>query len=150
MFTLCANNNCVRAGWCKRCTYISKIPVEERKFWTAQYFTCSKEDNWAKYCPNVARTIYERENPDDRFVDEQPEQEEHGNNNRQSGVREDDNIDTENREPGSEGDSPERDSVLQLFERSDSGGQEPSTFDFTGYLYHFLEDHHTQIGSDLF
>lgn len=114
MFTLCTNGTCVRAGWCKRFTYYRKLSPQEFKEWRKDYLQCSDEDKWLYYKKNKAREIYERENPDDIFRNDEPIQKEHQDNNREPGLRENNKTYIRVEEALPEWHSAERDSVLQL------------------------------------
>ena len=125
MFTLCSNASCVWAGWCKRFTYkISYPEIVTKEGWPVHRHNCL---NGEGYMMNKAREIYERDNPHDSIYDQfKPIQ--HENNNRESGVREDDDSDT-----GIEahtvdwGGSTDPDSVLQLQRSSDRRSDNPSS-----------------------
>lgn len=86
----CRNYACPRAGWCKRISY--PFSEEDRKL-LAAFYECGDFNSWEYYIRNKAREIYERENPDDAFSNDELEQEKHQNNNRESGMREDDEAD---------------------------------------------------------
>ena len=87
MRTLCTNESCARAGWCKRFTYRKYAGNGEYAF---AFFSCSSADNYKYYIRNKAREIYERENPNDAYRDEESESEEHPDNNREPRLREND------------------------------------------------------------
>lgn len=114
MFTLCQNATCVRAGWCKRFTYATKLTEEEYEKWPKKFIECSNKDQWAGYKRNKAREVYERENPDDRFDNEQSNQEEYAFNNWEPGMRENDTTNIRIEEIIPEGNTLGRNSVLQL------------------------------------
>ena len=138
MKTLCTNESCARAGWCKRFTYKKYIRDREYPF---AFFSCSSADNFRYYVRNKAREIYERENPDDAYRDEKPESEEHPDNNRESRMRED-NETPRRIEPHIAQRwciITEPDSLLQ-FQRSSSGGSNQQGTDSpTGQEYFIWE-----------
>lgn len=114
MFTLCTNGSCARAGWCKRFTYANKLTDSEQEKWSQYFFTCDLSSNWHAYKKNKAREIYERENPDDRFNNEQSNQEEYAFNNWEPGMRENNETNIRVEEIIPEGSATGRNSVLQL------------------------------------
>ena len=110
MWYKCRNASCARAGWCKRISY---TPDNYR----IDLFDCNDHNGWYMYVRNKAREIYEREN------NESFDQQEHENNNRESGVREDNSPDTRAGRHSNERDTTHENSVLQFFERSDRRGE---------------------------
>lgn len=92
VFRLCDNAMCSRSGWCKRFTYAPKVSGNSIDYPSLEPETmldCS-ENGYIFYVRNKAREIYERENPHDTFAIEESDRSEHENNNRESGVRQDD------------------------------------------------------------
>lgn len=112
----CNNANCPRASWCKGFTY--KWPSEV----TREYRLCSASDNWLYYTKNKAREIYERDNPDDILRNEEPDGQEHSDNNRESGVWENDEADTRADREGLQWRHVEPDNVLLPHGSSNPGG----------------------------
>ena len=116
MFTLCTNDSCNRAGWCKRFTYWRKVPEAELKHWGKKRFNCpDNRDIYPYYIRNKAREIYERDNPENAYTDDKSKQQEHQNNNRESRMREDNSPDSGTTESLQGWDSTITDSFLQLF-----------------------------------
>ena len=101
----CTNGSCSRAGWCKRISYSSGDDIYRD-------FECGTFNNWEHYVRNKAREIYERENPQNAF--DKSNETEYENNNRESGVWEDDDTDTGTGTSGGEGDTSVANRFLQL------------------------------------
>ena len=126
MFTLCDNGGCPRACWCKRFTYKNKVPDElkTRLGGYPVYDFDGPNQDYACYVRNKAREIYERDYNDTTFADEKSDERKHTDNNRESGMREDDDPDIEAEGSVSSGDSSAQDSLLQLhkcsYRRSDT------------------------------
>ena len=117
MFILCINGGCPLSCWCKRFTYNRRSDASGME---KRFFECGGE----LYVMNKAREIYERDNPNDSIYD-QLKQRKHEDNNRESGVREDNDTDRRTEE-GVEDITPEQDSVLQLQRSSDRRSDIPS------------------------
>ena len=110
-FTLCRNGCCDRAGWCKRITY----PVTPDKEPERIFLSCGPDNNYKYYVRNKAREIYERDNPNQAFSqDDEPIQGEHPNNNRESGLREDNAVNSETELFIQSWGAVEQDRLLQL------------------------------------
>lgn len=126
MFTLCDNGGCPRACWCKRFTYKNKVPDElkTRLGGYPVYDFDGPNEGYSCYIRNKAREIYERDYNDTTFADEKSDEREYTDNNRESGMREDDDADIEAERSVSSGDSSAQDSLLQLhkcsYRRSDT------------------------------
>ena len=126
MFTLCDNGGCPRACWCKRFTYKNKVPDElkTRLGGYPIYDFDGPNQDYTCYVRNKAREIYERDYNDTTFADEKSDEREHTDNNREPGVREDDDSDIEAEGSVSSGDSSAQDSLLQFhkcsYRRSDT------------------------------
>lgn len=123
-FTLCRNGNCSRSGWCKRMTY----PVPPDRDPEREFFRCSPENNFKYYVRNKAREIYERDYPEKAFKvnNDKLNRGEHSDNNRESGVWEDNEADTEIERDMPEGNPFGQDWVLQLQRSSDRGSDSQS------------------------
>lgn len=100
-FTLCRNGCCDRAGWCKRITY----PVTPDREPERVFFDCSPDNRYAFYVRNKAREIYERDYPNESFSlkDDKSDSQENENNNREPGMREDNETDPTTEQSVSEG-----------------------------------------------
>lgn len=131
MFIPCGNYGCSRAGWCKRTSY-PFTPAEREKY--TQIFECHDDNGWAHYVRNKAREIYERENPNDAFRNDEFEQEEHQNNNREPGLREDDQVDNRTEESRGRGYPVVSDSCLQLLRGSHRRSNYKSIFELMQIL----------------
>ena len=138
MFTLCDNEMCDRACWCKRFTYKKYVPEEERSF-IDSFKLCTAEYNYRYYKPKKAREIYERDHRDGRYNDES-EQEEYENYNRESGMREDHEADIGTTETISGGDTPRENSVLQLQRSGDRRGSVPCFESFEDLYRYIIND----------
>lgn len=148
MFTLCTNGTCPRAGWCKRFTYSSKLTDAERDKWASCFFTCEPSSNWFAYKRNKAREIYERENPNASFEYEQPNTKKYPNNNRESGVRENNETNIGVAEAILERDTSRRNSVLQLQRSGDRRSDTESTMFFAEdiqYINQLISDHFDRL-----
>lgn len=110
----CTNAGCSRAGWCKRISYTTG----DDKY---NDFECGDHNGWPYYVRNKAREIYER----DYNATEEFNQTEHSNNNRESGVREDNNPDPGARASSEERYTIESDRVLQLLRGCIGRGSDP-------------------------
>lgn len=114
MFTLCINGGCPFSCWCKRFTYGNRPDASSLN---REFFNCEGD----LYVMNKAREIYERDNPDDSIY-EQFKPKKHKDNNRESRVRKNNDLDRDAEEGGSYN-VPESNSVLQLqrsgYRRSD-------------------------------
>lgn len=133
IFRLCDNAMCSRSGWCKRFTYAPKVyknTIEYPVLEPESMLECS-ENGYVFYVRNKAREIYERENPHDTFTIEESNRSEYENNNRESGMRQDDppyqrvsqNIYELSGDPVS-------DRLLQLFASRSNGSGFESVFGF--------------------
>lgn len=135
MFMICNNGDCPRAGWCKRFTYRSKD--KSTPYPSYNLNECPRE-NYTFYVKNKAREIYERENPNDTFDqssnNEEPVQREHSNNNRESRMREDDEIDHGIEEHLRDwGGATDPDLIRELFSSGDSGSNDQDNQSNTEY-----------------
>lgn len=141
---LCLNTECVYAGWCKRFSYKQSRHYRPGKL-PEKMFNC---ENGEYFIKNKAREIYERDNNVGR--NDQLKRTEHPHNNREPGMREDNEIDTgieaHLRDWGGRFDP---DSILQLQHRSDrrSSYTSPSlsttcgyTLDQAGKNYYILRE----------
>ena len=137
-FMKCDNISCSRAGWCKRVSYTPDNFIYRT-------FDCCDRNNWEFYIRNKAREIYERENPENAYRVEIFELQQHENNNREPGVREDVNPDITIESGNPEGDAVTTNRILQFFECRNrrSEGEGPGFFIFTddtGERPHVLQD----------
>lgn len=110
----CTNSGCSRAGWCKRISYTTG----DDKY---NDFECGDYNGWPYYVRNKAREIYER----DYNATEEFNQTEYTNNNRESGVREDNNPDIGTRTSSEERYTIESDRLLQLLRGCIGRGSDP-------------------------
>lgn len=106
MFNICDNSTCPRSSWCKRFTIGFKEATykDPENYPRHMWITCP-EEGYPLYTKNKAREIYEREHPDDilkpyeksdkpkrETTHREPESGEHQDNNRESRMRENDQI----------------------------------------------------------
>lgn len=135
MLTLCNNEMCDRACWCKRFTYKNQVPEREQSFFDS-FTCCTAEHNYQYYKPNKAREIYERDHKNGRYNVE-PEQEEYEDNNREPGMRKNHEADIGTTETVSGGDTSGEDSILQL-QRGGDRGSSIKSFESFEDLYHYI------------
>ena len=93
-----------------------------------EFFRCSPGNNFKYYVRNKAREIYERDYPEKAFkvYNDESNRGEHSDNNRESGVWEDNEADTEIERDMPERDTSGQDRVLQLQRSGDRGSDRQS------------------------
>lgn len=121
----CCNSNCPRAGWCKRISLGRNITPQEDNWDRLEYHTPDIE--FSCYIPNKARLIRERENINDALTNEELERQEYSDTDRESGVRENNNPDTNAHGRSAQGDESVGNRVLQLQRSGNRGGQDEGT-----------------------
>ena len=118
-FTLCKNDGCPYAMWCRRFTYKISYPevLQLPDSYPIKYFECTHGEY---YVMNKNREIYERDYNESIY--DEFKQEEYRNSNRESGMREDDIPCEQNDGTAEEGNRTESVSVPFFFERSGGRG----------------------------
>lgn len=86
----CTNNNCPRAGWCRRVSLLRNMSEATQALERDNIKYMDPGTDYKCYVRNKAREIREREHINDILQNEESNRAEHEDSNREPGVREDD------------------------------------------------------------
>lgn len=89
MIYYCTNNNCPRAGWCKRVSLLRNMNHDTQVLEHNKIKYLDPGTDYKCYVKNKAREIREREHIDDILQDEESNRSEHEDSDREPWVRED-------------------------------------------------------------
>lgn len=89
----CTNNNCPRAGWCKRVSLLRNMSEATQVLERDNIKYMDPGTDYKCYVRNKAREIREREHINDILQDEESNRSEHEDSNREPRVWEDDRFD---------------------------------------------------------
>lgn len=122
----CTNNNCPRAGWCKRVSLLRNMSEDTRIMERNNIQYMDPGTDYKCYVRNKAREIREREHIDDILQNEESNRSEHEDIDREPRVWEDDRIN-----PFDDGRSQERRTIAENWFRelqrsSDRRGEDAS------------------------
>lgn len=88
----CTNNNCPRAGWCRRVSLLRNMSEATQTLERDNIKYMDPDTDYKCYVRNKAREIREREHINDILQDEESNRPEHEDSNREPRVREDDRL----------------------------------------------------------
>lgn len=126
----CTNNNCPRAGWCKRVSLLRNMSEDTRTMERDNIQYMDPGTDYKCYVRNKAREIREREHINDILQDEESNRPEHEDSDRKPGVREDYCFN-----PSDDGRSQERRTLAEnWFRKLQRGGDRRSESESLGIL----------------
>lgn len=126
----CTNNNCPRAGWCKRVSLLRNMSEDTRTMERDNIQYMDPGTDYKCYVRNKAREIREREHINDILQDEESNRPEHEDSDRKPRVREDDSLN-----PPDDGRSQERRTLAEnWFRELQRGGDRRSESESLGIL----------------
>lgn len=130
MIYYCTNNNCPRAGWCKRVSMLRNLSEDTKILEHNKIKYMDPGTEYKCYVRNKAREIREREHIDDILQNEESNKSEHEDIDREPWVWEDDRIN-----PFDDGGSQERRALAEnWFRKLQRGGDRRSESEGLGIL----------------
>lgn len=124
MIYYCTNNNCPRAGWCKRVSMLRNMSHDTQILEHNKIKYMDPGTEYKCYVKNKAREIREREHINDILQDEESNRPEHEDPDRESWVREDYRADPTDDGGSSEGRTSLEDWFWELQRGGDRRGED--------------------------